>query len=333
MEGAALCHRLSGQRGLSSSARSPCFAAPRLRLAVIDGRYTLKRLAAGIGFRLTAGIGLWLAAGGLQSAIARDAGYHWAYATHFGTGRYELDGYTETAIVGLAPSWTWREPARDDTGTRTIGYRFRLPVAIGAAEFASLDSIDELTLDSFNAISVVPGVEAEIPISERLTIKPLGYLGMGWQTHAGNRAGIFRFGLRTGFDFAFGDTRMQLVHGLERIGYSDDDGVSDALNLLSQGLDFQRSLAATKIAGAPAAISWHLMYTRYLDSLGLDLRAASLRPATLSSEWELGIAIGKQTGTLNFWRLRLDRIGIAYRFGSGGDFAGIGIVFRSLFDR
>jgi hypothetical protein len=277
-------------------------------------------------------LGLSFAGSLPQPAAAQSSGFHWAYASYFGTGRYTLDGHSDTVVLSFAPAWSWRQPSLNAAGERTIGFRFRLPVSIGTAEFDSLDSIGGLTLDSVNAFSVVPGVEVEIPVSERLSLKPLGYVGMGWQPHAGDRAGIFRFGLRARLGFRFGDTRMHLVQGVERIGYAADAGDSDALNLISMGLDFDRPLNDTRIAGSLAEISWHLQYTRYLDSLGLDLRAVSPAP-TLSSEWELGAAFGKQDGELRFWRLRFDRVGIAYRFSASGDFAGVGIVFRSLFDR
>jgi hypothetical protein len=53
----------------------------------------------------------------------------------------------------------------------------------------------------------------------------------------------------------------------------------------------------------------------------------------LSSEWELGVAFSKASGRIGWWRLRFDRVGIAYRLGADGEFSGIGIVFKSLFDR
>jgi len=266
-------------------------------------------------------------------ASARDESFHWAYATHFGTGRYTLDGRTETVVLSVSPGWTWREPSLGSDGSRTIGYRFRFPVAVGTTEFESLDAINDLGLDSISALSVVPGVEIEIPVTGRWSLKPLAYLGLGAELGGGEHAGIFRLGLRSRLVFDLGDTDMHLVNAVERIGYSESGGSSDAFNLVLTGLDFSRPLENSRIGGERVVIGWHVMYTSYVDSLGLDIRAASLRPATISGEWELGVSFGKQSSRLRLWRLKFDRVGLAYRFDSEGDFSGIGIVFKALFDR
>jgi hypothetical protein len=50
--------------------------------------------------------------------------------------------------------------------------------------------------------------------------------------------------------------------GIERIGYSDSNSVSDAINLLTTGLDFSRPLRRKKLGGAPVVIHWHAMFDR-----------------------------------------------------------------------
>jgi hypothetical protein len=170
-------------------------------------------------------------------------------------------------------------------------------------------------------------------LTTRWTIKPQGYVGVGSETSGGDTARIFRVTFRSRFSYQPGKTQINLVNGLERIGFSTSSGISSAINLLQTGLDFSRVLPQTKLGQEPVVLSWHLAYTRYLDSLGLDIRNVALRPRPVGSEWELGIAFGKQAVPLSLWRLKFDRLGIAYRFESDGAFSGIGIVFRSLFDR
>jgi hypothetical protein len=170
-------------------------------------------------------------------------------------------------------------------------------------------------------------------MSERWRLKALTYLGLGTESGGGADARIFRIGFRSQLGFMFGDTEMLLINGIGRIGYSADDGASDQINLLLTGLDFARPLKNTKIGGVPVRIHWHVLYTDYLDTLRLDFSEFSAPQASIDSEWELGMAFSKQSGTLGFWKLRLDRVGVAYRFGADGRFSGIGIVFKSLFDR
>jgi hypothetical protein len=268
-----------------------------------------------------------------SSVRAQDESFHWAYAAHFGTGRYALNGHSETIVLSVAPGWTWREPFLDQAGERRPGFRFLLPVAIGAYEFSSFNQIGKLNLGSINSISAVPGVEIRIPMSERWTLKTLGFVGLGTETGGGTDARIFRLGFRSQLRFMPKKTELLLVNGIGRIGYSADGGLSSQINLLLTGFDFRRPLQNRKIVGVPANIHWHVLHTRYLDSLGLSLAEFSARPVTVSSEWELGFAMSKQVGSFNLWKLKLDRIGLAYRFGADGKFSGVGIVFKSLFDR
>jgi hypothetical protein len=243
-----------------------------------------------------------------------------------------LENGADTVVIAMSPRWTWREPELLESGRRSPGFRFAFPVSIGSHEFDSLDSIGNLRPESISAVSFVPGVEVEWPMSDRWRLKALGYVGLGFETDGDVDAEIFRLGIRSQLAFDLDDTRMWLVNEIERIGYSADDG-SDAINLIGTGLDFRRPLKHTKLGGDPLAIHWHVMYTDYLDTLGLDLSRANVDPVTIGSEWELGVAFSKQSGRLQFWRLKFDRLGLSYRLGEGGEYEGIGIVVRSLFDR
>ena len=70
-----------------------------------------------------------------------------------------------------------------------------------------------------------------------------------------------------------------------------------------------------------------------IGAIGLDLSRVNLAPVSIGNEWELGVAFGKQSSPLRFWRLKLDRLGLAYRFGSNHEFEGVSLILRSLFDR
>jgi hypothetical protein len=53
----------------------------------------------------------------------------------------------------------------------------------------------------------------------------------------------------------------------------------------------------------------------------------------LEDEWELGVAFSTGPEPLRLWRLKWDRVGVAYRFSSDGNFSGISVFFRSLYER
>jgi hypothetical protein len=264
---------------------------------------------------------------------AEAQGIHWAYAAFFGTGLYSLDGESETTVLRVSAGRVLREAVLDEAGRRTIGIRLRVPFAVGAYEFESPDLLPAFSLSSINSFSIVPGVEFDVPIAAHWNLKPLVYVGWGTETGGAVDAGIFRLGLRSERVFDSGPTQVALYNSLLRMGYSADDDSSSSVNLLEIGLDFGRSLDRRKIGDAPVRIYWHTLYTHYFDKLKVDSGDLSLEPAGIDSEWEIGAGFGRQGEKLRLWRLKFDRVGIAYRFDSDGDFSGIGIVFKSLFDR
>lgn len=235
-------------------------------------------------------------------------------------------------MLTFSPSWLWREARLAVDGQRSLGIRFRFPVSIGAYEFAALEGIGSLRPESIDAISVVPGTEIEIPMTERWRLKALGFAGLGKEAGGAAHARIFRLGFRSRYDIQIDETQMSLVSSLERMGFSDADE-SSALNMLSLGLDFSRTMKEKKFGDTRLVLHWHVSVTDFGDRFGLDATVREANPVTTSGEWELGFAFGKLDHRIEFGPLKLDRIGMAYRLGSGGDLTGIGIVFRSLFDR
>lgn len=258
---------------------------------------------------------------------------HWAYSAFFGTGRYTLDDTTETTVLSFAPGKLFRAAALEADGSRRLGVRFRVPFALGAHEFESPELLPGFRFDNVNTFSIVPGVEIDVPVAPRWNLKPLVYIGWGEESDGGDDAEIFRIGLRSERVFTRNAIDVALYNSLLRMGYSVDDGSSSAVNLFEIGLDFGRTLARKRIGGTPVRLYWHGLYTRYFDELSLDSGELSFASAGIDSEWELGAGFGRQGEKLRLWRLKFDRVGIAYRFNSDGQFSGVGIVFKSLFAR
>ena len=272
-----------------------------------------------------------LLAAGPKGAEAQ--GVHWAYAAFFGTGHYSLDGASETTVLRISAGHIFRHAELDESGARRAGIRLKVPFAIGAHSFDSPDLFPSFTFDSINSFSIVPGVEFDVPVAASWSLKPILYLGVGTETGGDVDAEIFRLGLRSERIFEPGKISVALYNSLLRMGYSADDGNASTVNLFEIGLDFGRSLEKRRIGDAPVRIYWHALYTRYFNELTLDSGDLSIEPAGIDSEWEIGAGFGRQGARLGLWRIRFDRVGIAYRFNSDGQFSGVGIVFKSLFDR
>jgi hypothetical protein len=257
----------------------------------------------------------------------------WAYSAYFGTGYYELGTGEDTYVLSARPSWTWREAGLDAQGKRRIGVEFRVPVTIGAYQVDVADLGGTLSLDNVSTISGVPGVEIEVPISERWSLKPLVYVGWGTQIDGDSSAWIYWGGLKSRLRFGGDDFDWGLVNSLIYVGYSSKDAEHGSALPLLTAFEFSRPIGSKKIAGNPVRLHWHVGYTDYLNEVILNPESSPISRMKLETEWELGMAFSTGDEPLRLWRLRWDRVGLVYRFDGEGDFHGIGIEFRSLFDR
>ena len=272
--------------------------------------------------------------------VTEDELIHWAYAAYFGTGRYQIGHAAETYTLRINPGWEWRESSLDASGNRRLGFRFRLPLAVSTHEFdpenllenigIDPDSVlDSIPLDDVSTFSAVPGVEIEIPMNARWMLKPFVYLGAGKDLGGGSSAWIHWFGIKSQLEFQAGQTHWAMINSLTRVGYSSSSSPSGQVVPWLTAFEFSRPLGRT-INNDPVHLNWHVGYTSYLDELGFAGRETQF--ANIDEEWELGIGFGKGDRKLRFWRLSLDRVGIAYRFDSSGNFSGVRFVFKSLFD-
>jgi hypothetical protein len=271
---------------------------------------------------------LWAAHAGAQTRA--DGTIHWAYAAFFGTGHYSVGNEEDVYTFAFKPRWRFREASLDDNGRRQIGIALRFPVALGLYEVSA--EAPTAGLERIGMASFVPGVEFEIPITSRWRIKPLAHFGRGFDSDGGAAAWIYWAGIKS--ELRLGPRESwALVNSLTFVGYSPSAGPSRHVLPLLTGFEFQRPLADTTLGGDPIQLHWHVAYTSYLEELAFNIADVNRPPAEIANEWELGVAFSKSGERLGLWKFRLDRLGIAYRFSSGGDFAGIGITFKSLFDR
>ena len=256
----------------------------------------------------------------------------WAYGAYFGTGYYELGTGEETYVLSIRPGRRWRNLA-PDRPRGAIGVELRVPVAIGAYHLDVTDLAGSLQLDNVSTVSAVPGVEIDVPMGERWSLKPLAYVGWGTQLDGDASAWIYWTGLKSRVRFGDEDFQWALVNSLTYVGYSDNAADrGNSLPLLT-AFEFSRPLGEKKIAGKQVRLHWQVGYTDYLNEVDLNPAALAVTHTELDAEWELGMAFSTGADRLQLWRFKWDRVGLVYRFSPDGEFRGIGIEFRSLFDR
>lgn len=258
---------------------------------------------------------------------------HWAYAPYLGTGNYRFSDASELYALRLAKRWRLRQPALEDDGTRQVGLDLRLPITVGAERNRHEPVGTAFRPNNVSTLSAVPGVEIEVPLNERLSLKPIAYAGWGTALGEGDSAWIYWGGLRSRIAFRSGELEWWLIQSLLAVGFSSREAPSESLLPLRTGLEFRRPLGDKRLGGDRVYLDWSVAYTHHVDDLEFGIAPARVPSLVIDDEWELVLAFSKGERPLTFWRLEFDRVGLAYRFGEGGDFTGIGVVFRSLFDR
>lgn len=256
----------------------------------------------------------------------------WAYSAYFGTGVYEVADGEKAYVFRPSPSWTWRDASVDEQGRRTVGWKFKFPVALGVHDLDANAIGSTLSLDNVSTITIVPGVETDIPILPRWSLRP--FAAVGWGTETGSErssAWVYWTGVKSRVTFAADGFDWAIVNQLTYSGYTDDAHQSSRVLPLFTAFEFDRP-TSKKMGGEPVHLYWHAGYTDYLYSKPL-LLSSSVGSIDVKDEWEVGMAFGKGAEPLRLWRLHWNRVGLAYKFSSDGDLKGISVFFSSLFDR
>jgi len=76
-----------------------------------------------------------------------------------------------------------------------IGWRFRAPIALGLHDFDTSELGTTLKLKNVSTLTAVPGVEFDIPMTKRWTLRPFGAFGYGSQLDGSSSAWVYWVGV------------------------------------------------------------------------------------------------------------------------------------------
>ena len=256
---------------------------------------------------------------------------HWAYSSYFGSGWYQVNGDRDVFVLRTTARWELREADIAKDGSRTIGIQLKFPITVGLDRFQIDDIPGTANRDNLASLSVTPGVDITIPVSERWALRPFASIGWGSLLNAGESAWTYWAGVKSRYTFQDGKLDWALLNSIAYVGYTPSDGTAEDFWPLMAGLEFDYPLGNYQIDDEQVFLSWHGTYTIYEDDLDLVLENGSTNAIT--DQWELGVSFHKKEGRIKFGWFKFDRLGLAYRFSSSGDLKGISFVFRSVFER
>lgn len=264
--------------------------------------------------------------------LAQDTGssaIHWAYSTWFGTGWYRIGDDRDAFAVRYAPRRLIREETVKE-GDQPWRVEVRVPFTVGFEQFPLDDIGDSLDPANFASLSVTPAVNVTVPLSDKWTLRPFVALGWGTLLNGSGSAWTWWTGVRSRYRSSIGALGWSWLYSVAVVGYSPSEGPSSNFWPVMTGFEFDYPAGAYELQGEQLYVNWHAAYTYFADEM--ELVRVGLEDDEIRDQWEIGIGINKEQTPIAVWRLRFDRLGIAYRFSTDGELQGIGLVFSSLFD-
>jgi hypothetical protein len=252
---------------------------------------------------------------------------HWAVGAFFGTGWYRVDENRSVFILRIPPRQTVRKAALDEDGRRRLGVEIQYPLALG---LSSLDDIpDFIDFENYTTISFTPGVQVEIPIDDKWSLRPYAHAGYGWETGSQEGALIWYGGIKSRYRLADGRNRWSLLNGLYYAGYKPEFADRGRYGSAMVGLEFSHPLRSLRLDDGPLYLNWHLTYDLFFDRLNFHVDKD--RVESFRDQWELGVALGKRDTPIRILFMEFQQIGLGIRWSSSGNFNALTVNFRSPF--
>jgi len=225
---------------------------------------------------------------------------NWYYAATFGTGVYTA-GDRSVTVFQLPFSHALQTVEQDG-----MGLRFKLATTFGFYDY-DIDNVLNVQLpDRLSTFSILPGIEWELPLTQRWTIRPYLDAGYGREISGSQSALLYDFGLKSRF-------RIARNHGVE---------FSLVNSLTSAG--YRPSGDSNKPFGQEVSIGFTPVYYYYFNRLRFSEFSDPNNSIREEFQLALSIVAGKP------WSMKLfdvDRIGLSLR--SSGNVTGVSL-FTSL---
>lgn len=238
---------------------------------------------------------------------------HVPFVMHYGVGSFSAGQVTLRAFSARS-TFKLRRYQRD-----RWGLRLRLTGVVGTYDFRS---VTDLTVDHLQTVALVPGLEFQIPLGDRVTLRPFQDLGPGRALDDGRTFLVSSTGILSefvfpwkGFEFGIEPSLKYSFSVAEGDRYDEDFGdfvlAADARHLLWFDL-----------AGYTPVLGVYVGYTNYFDDLVFGV--ADGTRVRLTQQYDVGVA-ADFAPQIKVWFLRIPRVSVGWAFGDNG--SGIRIRF------
>jgi hypothetical protein len=229
---------------------------------------------------------------------------NWYYSATFGTGVYTAGDRT-VAVLQIPLSWGLRQTDEDH-----YGLRLKLPVTFGFYDYSFNDVLEADFPEQVSTVSIMPGLEWNMPLTRRLTLKPYFSGGIGHELSGRESALIYDFGVKS--RFVLGEDRgveFALVNALTAAGYRPRGGPSQPFGVFSVGLDIVIPSKLT-LFGRDAFFGFTPIYNYYFSKL--DFAEFDEPENRIREEFELALSVlSRKPWSLKYFEV--ERLGVAIR--------------------
>jgi hypothetical protein len=253
---------------------------------------------------------------------------HWALAAFFGTGWYQVDENRSAFIFRIPPRQTVRKAGWAEDGSRKVGVEIQYPLALGLHRLEEIP--DFIEFDNYGTITFTPGVQVEVPINQRWSLRPYAHFGVGYEKESEEWAAIWYGGIKSRYLLGESERlRWSLLNGLYYAGYKPEFEDRGRYASVMAGLEFNQPLGRFQLQGEPIRLNWHFTYNYLFDHLNFHVDED--RVESIEDQWEIGLALARQSGRVKIWFMEFEHIGLSYKWSSNGRYKAISLNFRSPF--
>jgi hypothetical protein len=252
---------------------------------------------------------------------------HWAMGAFFGTGWYQVDENRSVYVFRIPPRQTLRESSFDENGKRKLGVEIQYPLSFGLHRMDEIP--DFIDFDNYGTVSFTPGVQVEIPVTEKWYLRPYAHIGYGREKSTSDSAWIYYGGLKSRYRLGSGRVSWSLLNGLYFAGYKPEFESRGQYGSFMTGLEFNQPLKRFELGGDPLWLNWHVTYNYLFDRLNFHMEED--RVESINDQWELGLALGKGSKNIKIWFISFEHIGLSFKWSSNGHFKAISFNLRSPF--
>jgi len=255
---------------------------------------------------------------------------HWAYASYFGTGWYEISDQQSAFVVSMAPTVRSGDAAWIDGEDRKAVYSLRVPFAVGVTRLDFDDVPGLLDPENFSTVSAGLRADVDVPVTPRFSFRPTAQLSYGTVIGESEYAWTYRGDIRGRYTFRSGDLDWALIGAAGLVGYEANRDNDDSFTYAAAGTEFGYPVKWFGSGDSQTIFYWHLLYTDFLNRM--EVRGRSDQFEEITNYWQAGFAFGKRNEPIKFWFFRFDRLGLAYDVSPSGQLRGLKLVFRSLYE-